>query len=93
MHTVPTMRPFKRFPWAYVVGFLLMMGLAVVAPHGSDASAQGGPGAASPTIGTIPPTLLAKVTVLHAAPFDATPANTAVDVCNLNNLYAPLIAK
>ncbi|MBO9391433.1 MULTISPECIES: hypothetical protein [Caldilinea] len=89
MHAIKTMHLFKRLPWVYVVGFLLVIGLAIVAPHGGNASAQGGPGAASPTIGTIPPPLLAKVTVLHAAPFDATPANTAVDVCDLNLQVVP----
>jgi hypothetical protein len=92
MHIAEPLHRLMRVPWVYVVGFLFVIGLAVWAPSRGNAFAQGGPGAASPTIGTIPPPLLATVTVLHAAPFDATPANTAVDVCDLNNQVLPGLA-
>lgn len=92
MHIAEPLHRLMRVPWVYVVGFLFVIGLAVWVPSRGNAFAQGGPGAASPTIGTIPPPLLATVTVLHAAPFDPTPVNTAVDVCELNNQVLPGLA-
>ncbi len=68
--------------WVYSLLCLLLIGLAVpYALHG-EAAATGVEAGMTVPGGTIPPPPQARVTFVHAAPFAAPPAATAVDVCN-----------
>jgi hypothetical protein len=79
-------RRFSGSDMVYVLGFLLLIGLASLHSWGGQASAQGSdadvimPGGTVP--GTVPPPLRARVTFVHAAPFTTPIEATAIDICD-----------
>lgn len=81
-----TVRQVRRSVLIYVLGFLLIVGLAALSAWGADAAAQGAESAPNGTVpGTLPEPLRAKVTFIHAAPFATPISATAIDVCNQSN--------
>jgi hypothetical protein len=76
-------RQLYRSVLIYVSGFLLIVGLASTNAWDAHVAAQGSEIAPNGTVpGTLPESLRARVTFVHAAPFAAPIAATAIDLCD-----------
>ncbi|MBW7885604.1 MAG: DUF4397 domain-containing protein [Caldilineaceae bacterium] len=69
----------RRFGFAAIFILLLLLTSIALLPRAGVAVEPAG---ATLPSGTVPPPLLATITVIHAAPFSSTVAATAVDFCD-----------